>query len=200
MKTEIGSRKSEILKGAMKLFLKHGYIKTGMRDISKASRITAGTLYYYYKSKEDILADFLDGQISRNRETLEKMPCLFEQSDPSEALQQALQVLFATGDEYIDVVSFLYQENKNLSSKMRKKLTDSEDMLIQIFETIIQNGCDKGVFRVPNARLAAHNIIIMSDMWALRRWFLGNTFTSEQYTKMQIEFIFQALRNGSFAK
>ena len=43
-----------ILQVAENLFLKYGYTKTGMRDISRNSKVSVGLIYKIFKSKEDI--------------------------------------------------------------------------------------------------------------------------------------------------
>ncbi len=45
----------QIAAGATKLFIKKGYFKTSIRDISKATGITIGNLYDYVTRKENIL-------------------------------------------------------------------------------------------------------------------------------------------------
>ncbi|WP_461492021.1 TetR/AcrR family transcriptional regulator, partial [Pontibacter sp. HJ8] len=46
--------KTEILNEAQKLFRHFGWTKTTMEDIAKATGKGKSTLYYYYKSKDDI--------------------------------------------------------------------------------------------------------------------------------------------------
>lgn len=47
--------KKSILEAALNVFQKWGYNKTTMQDIAKEARKGKSTLYYYYKSKEEIL-------------------------------------------------------------------------------------------------------------------------------------------------
>jgi len=44
----------KILQVAETLFLKYGYTKTGMRDISRNCKISVGLIYKIFKNKEDI--------------------------------------------------------------------------------------------------------------------------------------------------
>ena len=48
-------RQTQIIKKATKLFMKKGYAQTSMREISKATGIDIRNLYYFIKSKEEIL-------------------------------------------------------------------------------------------------------------------------------------------------
>ena len=48
-------RKEEIIEKAVQLFLKKGYDRATLRDLGKAVGIEAPGVYYYFKSKKDLL-------------------------------------------------------------------------------------------------------------------------------------------------
>ena len=60
------TRKNEILDAAERLFIEKGYEDTTISDILSVSGVAKGSLYYHYKSKEDVL----DGIIRRMTEQL----------------------------------------------------------------------------------------------------------------------------------
>jgi AcrR family transcriptional regulator len=47
--------RADVIIASQKLFKRHGYAKTTMDDIAKAMGKKKSTLYYYYKSKDEIL-------------------------------------------------------------------------------------------------------------------------------------------------
>jgi len=47
--------RADVIIASQKLFKRHGYAKTTMEDIAKAMGKKKSTLYYYYKSKDEIL-------------------------------------------------------------------------------------------------------------------------------------------------
>src|SRR4029453_2222008 len=49
-----------ILKAAIALFRKRGYHGSSMRTLARALRMEAGSLYYHFASKQDILFAILD--------------------------------------------------------------------------------------------------------------------------------------------
>ncbi|TXK48127.1 helix-turn-helix transcriptional regulator, partial [Pontibacter qinzhouensis] len=55
--------KQEILKEAQKLFRQYGCTKTTMEDIAKAAGKGKSTLYYYYKSKDEIFDEVVCREI-----------------------------------------------------------------------------------------------------------------------------------------
>jgi AcrR family transcriptional regulator len=54
--TAAEERRREILAAASRLFRERGLHGTGMRDIAAALGCTAGNLYYYFESKQELLA------------------------------------------------------------------------------------------------------------------------------------------------
>jgi AcrR family transcriptional regulator len=52
--------KKKIIEAAQRLIASQGVEKTSMRDIATEAGITTGAIYYYYKSKEELLYDVMD--------------------------------------------------------------------------------------------------------------------------------------------
>lgn len=62
----------QILQAAKQLFAVHGLSKVTMDDVAKAIGKTRGSIYYYYKSKDEILDAVIDGEIRDVRAAMEK--------------------------------------------------------------------------------------------------------------------------------
>lgn len=52
--------KIKIIEAAQRLITCQGVEKTSMRDIAEEAGMTTGAIYYYYKSKEELLYDVMD--------------------------------------------------------------------------------------------------------------------------------------------
>ena len=52
--------KKKIIEAAQRLISAQGVEKTSMRNIAEEAGITTGAIYYYYKSKEELLYDVMD--------------------------------------------------------------------------------------------------------------------------------------------
>lgn len=55
MRNFMQSMKDKIMVESFKLFLEKGFESVSMSEIKKASGISVGTFYYYFKSKEDLI-------------------------------------------------------------------------------------------------------------------------------------------------
>jgi AcrR family transcriptional regulator len=194
---QAGDKKWDIVKAAAGLFIRKGTLNTGVRDIAEASGITVGTLYHYFKSKDDIIKAFLDFAVVGTNEFVKMTAEALAKLQPEEALRLAIRLYIEYTNEAQSIILFWHQETGNLPPDQRKRLMENEMVLASLFEKLIEHGCHEGIFKMEDAALAAHNIIVLGDMWAFRRWWLGPRYTAEQYIQKQIEFILNGLHNGS---
>jgi len=66
-KTGSGDKRALILDAALNLFRHYGYRRTSMEDIARAANVAKGTLYIYFKSKDELF-EALARQLARNVE------------------------------------------------------------------------------------------------------------------------------------
>ncbi|MEU2031195.1 TetR/AcrR family transcriptional regulator [Nocardia amamiensis] len=65
-------RSAELLAAATELFLAHGYAGPTTADISAAAGVARGTVYWYFKSKDDIFAAVMDRMLGRETDALNR--------------------------------------------------------------------------------------------------------------------------------
>jgi len=73
-KKEKFRRKNRIYNVATKTLYLKGYDKTTIRDIAKATEMTTAGLYYYFKSKEELLFQILNEHMDDMINGIEKIP------------------------------------------------------------------------------------------------------------------------------
>ncbi len=69
----------------------------------------------------------------------------------------------------------------------------SQTDFVRLFEELIVKGINAEEFKTDSPLLSAHNIVIIGFEWGLRRWFLKQHFTLEEYTNMNTELFFNAI-------
>lgn len=178
-------RRMEIVKAAVDLFVRKGFHKTTVREIAQRFGMSVGTLYEYIRTKEDILflvCDYIHTSVS-----MRVKPSVRITSDNTETLIKAITIYIKIIDEMQDYIIFLYQETKSLSKEARKYIFNAEDEMTQIFENILLKGIKEGSFSInkKEASLIAHNIMVLGQMWAFRRWVLKKNYTLERYIDIQ---------------
>ncbi|MDE2811689.1 MAG: TetR/AcrR family transcriptional regulator [Gemmatimonadota bacterium] len=74
-------RRDQILVAARSCFLKKGFHQTTMKDIMGTAKLSAGAVYNYFKSKEDIIVAMAEKVVERNPDFID--PPHPEIADPS---------------------------------------------------------------------------------------------------------------------
>jgi AcrR family transcriptional regulator len=87
-------RRREILAAAIKVFGKKGFADTSVDDIAAAAKIAKGTLYLYFRSKEDIYTTALHQAVDRLQ------ALIVERLATARGLQEKLAIVIATRLEF----------------------------------------------------------------------------------------------------
>ena len=65
-------KRERILRGAIKVFARKGFYATRVSEIAKAAGVADGTIYLYFKNKDDVLVCIFEDRITRLLEVLRR--------------------------------------------------------------------------------------------------------------------------------
>ena len=65
MRESTGGTRERIQAVALELFTEQGYEKTSLREIAERLNVTKAALYYHFKSKDDIVASFVEDRLDQ---------------------------------------------------------------------------------------------------------------------------------------
>ena len=184
----VRKKRLQIAMGASKLFIKKGYHKTSMREISKATGLTIGNLYDYITKKEDVLYLVFDVFHSTWVNQLEEEK-VFEIEDSIEQLKTAIKKMLELVSEYRDMVLLMYTESKTLPKYFLKIILEKESGLVECFEKILKRGVEKGVFNIKDPFLLANIIVYLLSLEPLRGWNLKKRYNVEEINELIIGLI-----------
>lgn len=88
------NRKNDILKAALELFSAHGFATTRLDDVAAAAGVTKGTIYLYFKSKEELLEEIFRRWTSPIADRVASATAT--PSDAETALRETVASAFAT--------------------------------------------------------------------------------------------------------
>lgn len=109
-------RRGQILDAARHAFVRHGLAGTTVSQIARGAKVAKGTVYLYFRSKDEILRALLDDAIGElYRETV---PLLAEPASCEEKLGRFLDATLGFFDRHRD---FLEQCHFELTPDMRTK-------------------------------------------------------------------------------
>lgn len=162
-------RQMQIVKKATKLFMKKGYAQTSMREISKATGIDISNLYYFIKSKEEILFRVFE-MIHRPEIELFEKQGIMSIDDPIEQLRTVIRELLDFGHDYREEILLLYRESKVLPKSLLKIIMGRESHFVAQIEEILKKGLERKVFYFEDASFTANMIVYELSLHPLRSW------------------------------
>ncbi|OHD37902.1 MAG: hypothetical protein A2086_08910 [Spirochaetes bacterium GWD1_27_9] len=112
-------RKNDIVQAAIKLFFEKGVENTTMDDIAKKAEYTKRTIYFYFNSKESILAAFLSKGYEIINNLVERY--IFEVKD-----KNSIEKMFAVGRAYI----YFYKEHREFLNMINNYRTKEPDITL----------------------------------------------------------------------
>jgi TetR/AcrR family transcriptional regulator, fatty acid metabolism regulator protein len=145
-RTRVARKKmKKILRAAVKVFAKYGFYKSRISRIAKTAGVADGTVYIYFKNKDDILIRVFEEHLQQI--ILDRRAELSSIDDPREKLRHFVQ-------EHL----LLVRTNRNLAEVLSVELRQSHQFMndyrpekfgeyLNILSGIIREGQNVGVFR-----------------------------------------------------
>lgn len=183
-----------IAKKASKLFIKKGYHKTSIRDLSDATGMAVGSLYNYIQQKEDVLCLVFDVFHRSLREYLEKQG-VYDIEDPQEQFKVFICRLLENSQNFRDEIIFMYTESWLLPRAFKEIFKQKELDTILNLEKIIKRGMDQGVFRIEQPFYAASMIVYQLSIEPLRGWTFKGKYSIEEIHRMTADHILKMVIN-----
>jgi AcrR family transcriptional regulator len=90
----VEDRREQIIEAALRVFAQKGFDKATNKDIAHEAGITAGLIYHYFSSKEDLLRAALEG----NSPQLQSIPSSLLELPPEKLLHFIAQQLLAAAE------------------------------------------------------------------------------------------------------
>jgi len=172
-------RQKQIISKATRLFIKKGYAQTTMREISKATGIDLRNLYYFIRSKDEIL--FLVCQmIHKPAMEIFQNPDIVNIDDPVLKLKTIFHELLEFGYDYGEEILLMYREAKSLSKPLKKIIFNQESLLVSRIQEILEEGKKRNVFHFDDASFTANFIVFGLSVYTIRNW------NMKKYTKKEL--------------
>ena len=161
-----------ILRAATDVFASRGFFNAQVADVARAAGIAAGTVYLYFRSKDDLLVSIFDRSM-RDGLTLGRA-AVADLHDPRERLRRLARAHLARlgSDRNLAVV---FQVELRQSTKFMERFSSTllRDYL-GLIRTAIADGQNAGAFRATLSATAAAKMFFgaldeMATNWILSR-------------------------------
>lgn len=149
----VSKTKAKLVDVARQLFAKMGVENTTMNDIALASKKGRRTLYTYFKSKEDIYMAVVETELDILSDMMKRVA--EKDISPDEKMMEMIytrldavkEVVFRNGTLRANFFRDIWRVEK-----VRKRFDAKE---IQLFEDVLREGVEKGVFQIDDIEMTA---------------------------------------------
>lgn len=180
---EAEERKNEILDAAEKLFGAKGFDHTSTNDILNEIGIARGTLYYHFKSKEDIL----DAMIERiTRQLITKATDIVQKKEIPvlQRLTMTIMALNVNNELGLEVMQQVHKpQNALMHQKMQETLLSGVNPLIT---GLIEEGIQQDIFRTDYPAEAVE----MAMLYSSTAFDSMTVYTEEERQRKIVAFIY----------
>ena len=168
----ISDKREAILRAAISVFARCGYFNSKVADIAREAGVADGTVYLYFKSKEEILHSIFDRSVEEALGAARKRVARL--SDPREKLRQiALMHLERLGADR-DLAVVFQVELRGSTKFMEEFSAAGFAEYLALIRSTFEEGQRAGLFRADlNARVVAKVLFgaldEMATNWILSR-------------------------------
>lgn len=151
------------------LFTQRGYSNVSMRDICREARVTAPTVYYYFRSKEALFETVVRETITMGDFTeLLRSECK-KAEDPKIKIRLFIQAYLSSFPSKLINTGLYLRRSTQLepvgAQTLLKEFARVESMLIRI----IRDGIHSNTFRETDPRMAAECLLGMMNRFIFQR-------------------------------
>ncbi len=172
LRAELASRKhsvvrDEILIAAARLFAERGFRAITMDDIASSLGYVKSVIYYYFKSKNEILWQIYGRSFEKFSGDIEAIR--EEKLSGEEALAKMIRAHALNVMRNREWTAIYNSEESELNAQQRQQLSRMRRSYDTIFETLYERGVAEGVFRNVPTHVAIGGILGMCN--SLHVWY-----------------------------
>jgi AcrR family transcriptional regulator len=187
---KIARKKEEILQSAAAVFVEKGYHGTTMEEIAANLLMTKGSMYYYFKNKDDLL--FHCNKIVMDK-SIDKIMNIIESTiDPIVKLERAIKehIKLVTNERSVFVV--MEKPNQHFIDKYWPKILELTHSYEKCFDKILKEGIEKELFDQVNINM--FRMIILGALNGMQKWYqpaghMSHENLSEAYTQYLLKMV-----------
>ncbi|WP_174733069.1 TetR/AcrR family transcriptional regulator [Mesobacillus harenae] len=160
-------KKLDILRSAAAVLAEKGYQGTTMEEIAARLLMTKGSMYYYFKNKDDLLYHCHQMIMEISLERIEQV--VNSDLNPVEKLRSAIKghILLATSEKSMFMVVGIPKQN--FSDTEFQEMLKLRKSYSQFIDRIIVEGIDNQVFDSVDVRMV--RMIILGALNSIQEWY-----------------------------
>lgn len=164
---KVAKKKQEILRSAAAVLADKGYQGTTMEEVAAKLLMTKGSMYYYFKNKDDLLYHCHQMIMELSLEQIKEV--FNSDLNPVEKLRNAIKghILLATSEKSMFMV--MDKPNQHFSDIQLQEVLELRKSYSHYFDKIIHQGIESQVFEQVDVRMV--RMIILGALNWIQEWY-----------------------------
>jgi TetR/AcrR family transcriptional regulator, fatty acid metabolism regulator protein len=171
-KSVVADKREAILSAATKVFAGKGYFNAKVADIASAAGIADGTVYLYFKSKDEILHSIFDRAMAEF--IAEGRRELAEIAEPAAKIKRIAELHLEKLGADRDLAVVFQVELRGSTKHMQEFSAAGFAEYLEIIRETIEDGQKKGVFRTDIKSVIAAKILYGALDEMVTNWVISN--------------------------
>ncbi len=165
-------KRERILRAAVKVFAKKGFYASRVAEIAKAAGVADGTIYLYFKNKDDVLESLFEDRIGRLLSVLNSE--LLKVPTARERLAKMVELQLGLLEGQRDLAEVITVNLRQSTKLLRQYGSKGFLSYLELMTKVVSDGQASGEFREDvSARVVARALFGALDGLALT-WALGD--------------------------
>lgn len=187
-------RKNQILDAAMTVFLNRGFDKARMDDIVEEAGISKGGVYWYFKSKDQIISGVFDRLVAREFERFTNNQNQFYNATEKlfflvTLFENDLKQLNAFMPILFDMYAWGLRHNS-----VRKMVSISMQRYMDVVIPVIEEGISNGEFRMCDAKEAAITLGSIIEGTILLKAYQPDTIDLQKHIRSGVRIFIEGIK------
>lgn len=182
-----------ILDAALKVIAENGFHGAQVAKIAKEAGVADGTIYLYFKNKEDILISLFRAKLGQLVERFNES--IKETSNAAESLRNICEIHYSELERNIHLAYVTQIELRQSNIELRKAIGETVKPYIKLIEQLLIQGVEEKTFRSDlDVKLSRHLIFGAMDE-VVTSWLIsGQKYSLSAQVDGTVDFFLRALK------
>ncbi|WP_123041993.1 TetR/AcrR family transcriptional regulator [Cohnella candidum] len=184
---------AQILDAAQKVIAENGYHGSQVSRIAKEAGVADGTIYLYFKNKEDILISLFQDRLGDLVDMINAS--IRETRTADEAIRKICEIHFTQLEQNVDMAYVTQIELRQSSLDLRKAIGLAVKPYIELIEHILEKGISEQTFR-PDLDVKLTRLLLFGAMdEVVTSWLIsGRKYSLSGQVDKTVDFFLRGLK------
>lgn len=151
-------RRQQIIEVASRVFLRKGFDRTSIADVTEELHVGRSTFYLYFRDKRGLFVECIDNMFD-SIFTNEMRDEVLQEEDPVKRLWKLAQVALTVSPDFFEILRLLRSCSRHESLQLEAKAREIWGRVIAPVKSDLEQGMRQGVFRDLDPKLLSYVLL-----------------------------------------